>query len=198
MALANYRITDLSVEADEDGNRPIEMLTRHGVIGKYAPGFSLDDPLDLEDAENWLDAFAEDKLAQKAQRVVIEVLDVRGLSDDADARLAAKLAEAAQIEEEISLIAAAYLRTITEEELAAGSIHPLKPGSKTLVDAVEFQRRRVGKSASKVLEENPNLPEHVRKPLKARADADADATAERLRIAAENKAREEAEKAKKA
>lgn len=180
MALANYRITDLSAEADEEGNLPEERLTRHGVISTYAPGFNLNDPLDLEDAEKWLDAFAEDKLAQKAQRVSIEVLDVRGLSEDAEERLATKLKEVEQVKEEISAIAAAYLRTITEDELGDDKLVPLSPGSKTLVDAVEFQRRRIGKPASKVLEENPNLPKHVKDRLQQKADADAKATANRM------------------
>lgn len=180
MALANYRITDLSVEADEDGNLPVEMLTRHGVISAYAPGFNLSDPIDQEDGEKWLDAFVEDKLAQKAQRVSIEVLDVRGLSEDAEERLATKLKEVEQVKDEISEIAAAYLRTITEEELEAGEIHPLSPTSKTVVDAVEFQRRRIGKPARQVLEENPNLPAHVKKPLEARAAIDAKNTALRM------------------
>ncbi|MDQ1175391.1 hypothetical protein [Microbacterium sp. SORGH_AS_0421] len=180
MALANYKVTDLSAEANEDGSLPAELLTRHGVISAYAPGFNLNDPLDLDDAEQWLDLFAEDKLAQKAQRVAIEVLDVRQLSEDAEARLAAKKEEVTQIQDEIKAIAAAYLRTITEEELAAGEVVSLSATSKILVDAVEFQRRRTGNSASKVLEQNSNLPKHVKDRLEKKAKADAQATANRM------------------
>lgn len=177
MALANYKIT---LHSPEEGEEPTQMLTRHSVIARFAPGFDLADALDAEDAEKWLDAFAADKLAQKAQRIEIDVLDVKGLAAEAEAELEAKQNELAAIQARIGEIAAARLRLITQDEVDEGEIHPSKPGSKKLVDIVEQQRIKIGKPASKVLEENPNLPEPARKVLDKKADGDRKATANRM------------------
>jgi hypothetical protein len=177
VALANYKIT---LHAPEEGEEPTQMLTRHSVIARFAPGFDLADALDAEDAEKWLDAFAVDKLAQKAQQIEIEVLDVKGLAAEAEAELEAKQDELAAIQARIGEIAVARLRLITQDEVKAGEIHPAKPGSKKLVNIVEQQRLKIGKPASKVLEENPNLPEPARKVLEKKAEEDREATRVRM------------------
>lgn len=177
MALANYKITDLS---PEEGEEPTQMLTRHSVIARFAPGFDLADPIDAQDAEKWLDAFAEDRLSQKAQQIEIEVLDVKALAEEAETALEAKQEELAAIQARIGEIAAARLRLITQDEVDEGEIHPAKPGSKKLVDIVEQQRVKIGKPASKVLEENPNLPEPAKTVLEKKAAEDRKATAKRM------------------
>jgi hypothetical protein len=177
MALANYKIT---LHAPQEGEEASQMLTRYSVIARFAPGFDLADALDAEDAEKWVDAFAVDKLAQKAQQIEIEVLDVKELAEEAEDALEAKQEELAAIQARIGEIAAARLRLITQDEVDAGEIHPSKPGSKKLVNIVEQQRIKIGKPASKVLEENPNLPEPARKVLDKKAADDRKATVNRM------------------
>lgn len=180
MTLATIKYTDLTTEADAEGERPFELYTRDALISKLAPGFDTDDPVDAEDSEKWLDAFAKDPLAQRAQRVSVEILDVNTLYEEAEAAVASKVAELKQAEATLGEVAAAVLRQITEEQVAEGEVHPLTPTSKTYVNIVEFYRKtKIKKSASTVLDENKNLPSHVKKVLEARAAADKIGTAAR-------------------